>query len=90
MIATVNSACIPLMRVTLLESVLVPSKLNVVSVIVSFLMMIGVDEYTDEKFSSRLFSICSETLAEIAWLHMKCVSEMIKSTNSVLFCQESA
>ena len=90
MIATVNSACIPLMRVTLLESALVPSKLNVVSVIVSFLMMIGVDEYTDEKFSSRLFSIRSKTLAEIAWLHMKCVSETIKSTNSVLFCQESA
>lgn len=67
-----------------------PIKINVVSVIVSFLVMIGVDEYTDEKFSSRLFSICSETLAEIAWLHMKCVSEMIKPTNSVLFCQESA
>ena len=67
-----------------------PIKINVVSVIVSFLVMIGVDEYTDETFSSRLFSICSETLAEIAWLHMKCVSEMIQPTNSVLFCQESA
>ena len=46
--------------------------------------------YTNENFSSRLFSIHSETPAEIAWLHTKCVSEMIKPTISVLFCQESA